>query len=121
MDHRRHDRGAAALPGAARDRGPRGPIAAKGGLNVDRVRRHVALMIVPLAVLALGLFVSVLVPYAAPLRWLAFTTPLDDLSPFLVIHAGAGLLAASIVLALRRGSPPGLASVVIAVLAILTA
>jgi hypothetical protein len=82
------------------------------------LRRHVALMVVPLAVLASGLFAAVLVPSGYPLKWLTVTTPLQDLSPFHLIYVGAGVLAVSIALANRRGSPPGHLATVIALLAI---
>ena len=92
-----------------------------GILIVEGARRHVALMVVPLAVISLGLVTSVLVPYGYPTKWLAATPPLEDLSPFNVIHVGAGILAVSIVLAARRGSPPGIGATVTALLAILGA
>ena len=78
-------------------------------------------MVVPLAVISLGMFAAVLVPYGYPLSWAAITTPIEDLSPFLLIYAGAGIVAVSIVLAARRGSPPGHVATAIALLAILAA
>ncbi|CAN5917789.1 hypothetical protein BH11MYX3_BH11MYX3_28220 [soil metagenome] len=85
---------------------------------MDGARRHVTLMVIPLAVIALGLFASVGVPYGHPLKWLAVATPLGDLSPFHVIYVGAGLVAGAIVLAARHDSPPGRIATVIALLAI---
>ncbi len=78
-------------------------------------------MVVPLAVLALGLFAAVLVPYGHPLSWLAVAPMLEDLSPFHAIHVGAGVLAVSIALANRRGTPPGVLATVIALATILAA
>jgi hypothetical protein len=92
-----------------------------GILIVENARRHVTLMVVPLAVLALCLVASVLVPYGYPMKWVVVTMPIEDLSPFDVIYVGAGILAVAIVLAARRGSPPGLIATVTAVLAILGA
>lgn len=78
-------------------------------------------MVVPLAVIASGLFAAVLVPYGFPLKWLAVAPPLEDLSPFNVIHVGAGFLAVSIVVAARRNTAPGPFATAIALLAILGA
>lgn len=86
--------------------------------SVDSARRHVTLMVVPLAMIAFGVFVSVLVPYGYPLKWLLVTTQLDGLSPLHVIYVGAGVLAGAIVLATRRDSPPGTLATVIALVAI---
>jgi len=88
---------------------------------MERARRHVTLMVVPLAVIALGLVASVLVPYGYPMKWMTVTMQLEDLSPFDVIYVGAGILAVSIGLASRRGSPPGWVAIVTALLAILGA
>jgi hypothetical protein len=94
---------------------------AGGILIVERARRHVTLMVVPLAVLAFGLVASILVPYGYPMKWMVVTLPLEDLSPFDVIYVGAGILAVSIALASRRGAPPGVIATVTALLAILGA
>lgn len=86
---------------------------------MDSARRHLTLMVVPLAVIALGLFAAVLVPYGYPLQWAVVVSPIADLSPFLLVYVGAGAMAVSIVLASRRGSPPGHLASAIAILAIL--
>src|SRR5262249_36191683 len=86
---------------------------------MDGARRHVVLMVVPLAVIALGLIAQVFVPYTSPLKWMPVVTQLDELSPFHVIHVGAGTVAVAIVLAHRRGTAPGVVAVVAALLAIL--
>lgn len=88
---------------------------------MESARRHVTLMVIPLAVIALGMFAAVLVPYGYPVQWMTVTTPIADLSPFVAIHAGAGILAIAIVLASRRGAPPGNAVTALALLAILAA
>jgi hypothetical protein len=90
-------------------------------MTPSAARRHVTLMVVPLAVLALGLVASVLVPYGYPMKWMVVTMPFEELSPFAVIYVGAGILAVATVLASRRGSPPGVIATVTAVLAILGA
>jgi len=84
-------------------------------------RRHVSLMVLPLAVIAIGIIASVLVPYGYPMKWLTVTTPLDELGPFHAIHAGAAIVAVSIVVANRRGRPPGIVATIAALLAILVA
>ncbi len=86
---------------------------------MDPARRHVSLMVVPLAVIAASMVAAVLVPYGFPLKWMTVTVPIEEMSPFLVINIGAGLLAASIVIAKRRAAAPGTLATVIAVLAIL--
>ena len=86
---------------------------------MEGARRHVTLMVVPLAVIALGLVTSVLVPYGYPMKWMLVTPPFEDLSPFDAIYVGAGILAVAILLASRRGSPPGSIATVTAVIAIL--
>ena len=79
------------------------------------------LLVVPLAVIALGLFASVLVPYGYPLKWMTVVRPFEDVSPFLLIHASAGGLALTIALAARRGSSPGPLATVIALIGVLAA
>lgn len=86
---------------------------------LERSRRHVTLMVIPLAVIALGLFASVLVPYGYPLQWMMVTLPIEDLSPFLAMHVVAAILAMSIALAARRDREPGLLPVIVAVVGIL--
>jgi hypothetical protein len=88
---------------------------------MDSARRHLTLMALPLAVIALGLFAAVLVPYGYPLKWLVVISPIVDLSPFLLIYVGAGAMAVSIAVASRRGSPPGHLATAIAILTILAA
>jgi hypothetical protein len=76
-------------------------------------------MVVPLAVIALGMFAAVLVPYGYPLTWMTVTMPLADPSPFLAVHAVAGFLAVAISLAARRDAAPGLVAAIVAILGIL--
>jgi hypothetical protein len=76
-------------------------------------------MVIPLAVIALGMFAAVLVPYGYPLQWMTVTLPIEDLSPFLAIHVVAGILAVSIALAARRNAEPGLLPAIVAIVGIL--
>jgi hypothetical protein len=88
---------------------------------VGSSRRHVVLTVVPLAVIALGFFASVLVPYGYPPKWMTVVRPFEELSPFLIIHAGAAGLALAIAHAARRGSSPGALAIVSALIGILAA
>jgi len=87
---------------------------------VESARRHVVLMAVPLAVIALGVFASVLVPYGYPMKWMTVVRPFEEPSPFLIVHASAGALAVTI--AVRRGSSsPGHLATAFALIGILAA
>jgi hypothetical protein len=86
---------------------------------VERARRHVTLMVIPLAVIALGMFAAVLVPVGYPLQWVPVTMPIQDLSPFLAVHVVSGILAAMIALAARKDAEPGLGPALVAILGIL--
>ena len=81
-------------------------------------RRHVTLMVIPLAVIALGMVAAVLVPYGTPLAWLPVTLPLHTLSPFLVIHVVAAVLAVTIARAARGDAPPGHVATIVALIGI---
>ena len=76
-------------------------------------------MVIPLAVMALGMFAAVLVPYGYPLAWVTVTVPVSEPSLFLLVHVVAGILAAWIAFAARRDAAPGLAPALVALLGIL--
>lgn len=86
---------------------------------MDGARRHVALMVVPLAVIAIGVFAAVLVPYGWPIRWMTVVTPLEDPSPLLLVHVAAGILAVALALAVRRDVAPGVLVIAVALLSTL--
>ncbi|MEO8551781.1 MAG: hypothetical protein ABI678_17510 [Kofleriaceae bacterium] len=88
---------------------------------MNSARRHVELMVLPLGVIAVCLLASVLVPYGSPLAWMTVTTPLTDLSPFLLIHVSAALTAFGIVRASRRDVAPDAFAVVAVLLGIIAA
>ena len=73
-------------------------------------------MVVPLAVIAATLVAAVLVPYGYPVKWLTVTMPLEDLSPFAIIQASAGVVAGALAFAARRDSPPGVVPIVFALI-----
>ncbi len=76
-------------------------------------------MVIPLAVIALGMFAAVLVPYGYPMQWATVTMPVADPSPFLAVHVVAGVLAVSIGLGARRDRAPGWGAVIVAIAGIL--
>lgn len=78
-------------------------------------------MIVPLAVVAATLVAAVLVPYGDPVKWLTVTMPLEELSPFALIQASAGVVAGSLAFAARRNSAPGVVPIVFSLIGMLAA
>ncbi|MFN0245536.1 MAG: hypothetical protein ACKV2T_01425 [Kofleriaceae bacterium] len=76
-------------------------------------------MVIPLAVIAFGMFAAVLVPYGYPLQWMTVTMPLEDLSPFLTVHVVSAILAVMIALAARKDVAPGLGPALVALAGIL--
>jgi hypothetical protein len=76
-------------------------------------------MIVPLAVIAATLVAAVLVPYGYPVKWLTVTMPLEELSPFALIQASAGVVAGALAFTARRDATPGAVPVVFALIGML--
>ncbi|CAN5822944.1 hypothetical protein BH11MYX2_BH11MYX2_26320 [soil metagenome] len=78
-------------------------------------RRDVTAMIAPLAIIALGFFVSVLVQVGT--RWALVVSPVMEPDVFNIIQLGAGVLALLLWRAARDGEP-GLAAVALALVLI---